>query len=170
MGSQSDSRIRFGTRWRDTRIYFRLAPSSTSHGTVYGDIGTSVLYCIMGNHSRGGVAEASSLRRDCSATEGYWGATFSAVRTTLGSLSWSFGHSFFLTVKYDLMIMRADSSWRRGNVCSVGASERVHRQVAPSPLSVFSLRALRRSWPLMESLRHQSACWVLLSLWGKPTQ
>lgn len=77
-------------------------------GTVYGDIGTSVLYTIMEitreavllrNHHLGHAA-ASSLVAS--------GGDLLSKNDLLGELSLVFWALIFLTVKYDLMIMRAD--------------------------------------------------------------
>lgn len=77
-------------------------------GTVYGDIGTSVLYCVMEitretilikNHHLG-HDEASELVKN--------GGDLLTRGEILGGLSLIFWALIFLTVKYDLMIMRAD--------------------------------------------------------------
>ena len=76
-------------------------------GTVYGDIGTSVLYCIMEitreavllkhHHSPEIVEQLNSQGGDLLSRSDH-----------LGSLSLVIWALIFLTVKYDLMIMRAD--------------------------------------------------------------
>ena len=76
-------------------------------GTVYGDIGTSVLYCIMEitreavllkhHHSLEIVEQLKSQGGDLLSRSDH-----------LGSLSLVIWALIFLTVKYDLMIMRAD--------------------------------------------------------------
>lgn len=77
-------------------------------GTVYGDIGTSVLYTIMEitreavllrNHQLGHAAAASLVAS---------GGDLLSKNDLLGGLSLVFWALIFLTVKYDLMIMRAD--------------------------------------------------------------
>lgn len=77
-------------------------------GTVYGDIGTSVLYTIMEitretvllrNHHLGHAAAASLVAS---------GGDLLTKNDLLGGLSLVFWALIFLTVKYDLMIMRAD--------------------------------------------------------------
>ena len=77
-------------------------------GTVYGDIGTSVLYCVMEitretilikNHHLGHEA-ASELVKS--------GGDLLTRIEILGGLSLIIWALLFLTVKYDLMIMRAD--------------------------------------------------------------
>src|SRR4051812_11430433 len=83
-------------------------------GTVYGDIGTSVLYTIMEitreavllkhHHSPAIVEQLKS--------EG--GALLSRA-DHLGSLSLVFWALIFLTVKYDLMIMGADHRGEGGD-------------------------------------------------------
>ncbi len=77
-------------------------------GTVYGDIGTSVLYTVMEitretillkNHDMG-HEEASNLVRQ--------GGDLLTRDEMLGGLSLVYWALIFLTIKYDLMIMRAD--------------------------------------------------------------
>lgn len=77
-------------------------------GTVYGDIGTSVLYTIMEitreavllrNHHLGHAAAAALVAG---------GGNLLSKNDLLGELSLVFWALIFLTVKYDLMIMRAD--------------------------------------------------------------
>lgn len=77
-------------------------------GTVYGDIGTSVLYTIMEitreavllrNHHLGHAVAASLVAS---------GGNLLSKDDLLGELSLVFWALIFLTVKYDLMIMRAD--------------------------------------------------------------
>jgi len=77
-------------------------------GTVYGDIGTSVLYTIMEitreavllrNHHLGHAAAANLVAG---------GGNLLSKNDLLGELSLVFWALIFLTVKYDLMIMRAD--------------------------------------------------------------
>lgn len=78
-------------------------------GTVYGDIGTSVLYTVMEitretillKHHGLGHAEAAALVEA-------GGADLLSVSDLLGSLSLIFWALIFLTVKYDLIVMRAD--------------------------------------------------------------
>lgn len=77
-------------------------------GTVYGDIGTSVLYCVMEitretiliKNRHLGHEEAGELVKS--------GGDLLTRGEILGGLSLIFWALIFLTVKYDLMIMRAD--------------------------------------------------------------
>ncbi len=77
-------------------------------GTVYGDIGTSVLYTIMEitretihlkHHHQGEEATAQMVAQ---------GGNHLAPSELLGVLSLVYWALIFLTIKYDLMIMRAD--------------------------------------------------------------
>ena len=91
--------------FKDPTLWPRIRQAT---GTVYGDIGTSVLYTIMeitretillkhhatGNHSAADmVAEGGKLLSESE---------------LLGSLSLVFWALIFLTIKYDLIVMRAD--------------------------------------------------------------
>ena len=91
--------------FKDPTLWPRIRQAT---GTVYGDIGTSVLYTIMeitretillkqhatGNHSASDmVAEGGKLLTESE---------------LLGSLSLVFWALIFLTIKYDLIVMRAD--------------------------------------------------------------
>lgn len=91
--------------FKDPTLWPRIRQAT---GTVYGDIGTSVLYTIMeitretillkhhatGNHSAADmVAEGGKLLSE---------------NELLGSLSLVFWALIFLTIKYDLIVMRAD--------------------------------------------------------------
>ncbi|MFM7975088.1 MAG: KUP/HAK/KT family potassium transporter, partial [Pirellula sp.] len=91
--------------FKDPTLWPRIRQAT---GTVYGDIGTSVLYTIMeitretillkhhaaGDHSAGDmVAEGGKLLSE---------------NELLGSLSLVFCALIFLTIKYDLIVMRAD--------------------------------------------------------------
>jgi KUP system potassium uptake protein len=91
--------------FKDPALWPRIRQAT---GTVYGDIGTSVLYTIMeitretillkhhvaGDHSAGDmVAEGGKLLSE---------------NELLGSLSLVFWALIFLTIKYDLIVMRAD--------------------------------------------------------------
>ncbi len=77
-------------------------------GTVYGDIGTSVLYCVMEitretilikNHHLGDEQAAALVKS---------GGDLLSRNEILGGLSLIIWALLFLTLKYDLMIMRAD--------------------------------------------------------------
>lgn len=92
----------------------RLARMREAMGTVYGDIGTSVLYTVMEitretirlkHHELGEERVAALVGR---------GGQLLAARDALGSLSLVFWSLVFLTVKYDLLIMRADNRGEGG--------------------------------------------------------
>src|SRR3954462_9689898 len=76
-------------------------------GTVYGDIGTSVLYTVMEitretirlKHHFRGEEQVTALLRD--------GGPLVTASEALGGLSLVFWALIFLTIKYDLLIMRA---------------------------------------------------------------
>lgn len=83
-------------------------------GTVYGDIGTSVLYTLMEiiretirlkNHTMDKAQVASLLDN---------GGQLLTERETFGGLSLVFWALVFLTVKYDLFVMRADNRGEGG--------------------------------------------------------
>ncbi len=76
-------------------------------GTVYGDIGTSVLYCIM-EITREAVLLKHHHSPEIVEQLKTTGGAFLTSSEHLGSLSLVFWALIFLTVKYDLMIMRAD--------------------------------------------------------------
>lgn len=80
-------------------------------GTVYGDIGTSVLYTIMEItretiHLKHGEGELAGLLAK--------GGQLLSRNELLGSLSLVFWSLIFLTLKYDLLIMRADNRGEGG--------------------------------------------------------
>ncbi len=83
-------------------------------GTVYGDIGTSVLYTLMEM-----IRETIRLKRhalpeeELSALIEQGGALISQTEA-LGGLSLVFWALIYLTVKYDLLIMRADNRGEGG--------------------------------------------------------
>ncbi len=85
-----------------------------SIGTVYGDIGTSVLYTIMEitretvllKHH--GISEEDQLELIAA------GGQLIEPKEILGSLSLVFWALIFLTVKYDILIMRADNRGEGG--------------------------------------------------------
>ena len=76
-------------------------------GTVYGDIGTSVLYCIMEITREAVLLKHHHSDEIVEQLKTTGGALLSRSEH-LGSLSLVFWALIFLTVKYDLMIMRAD--------------------------------------------------------------
>jgi KUP system potassium uptake protein len=83
-------------------------------GTVYGDIGTSVLYTVMEitretirlKHQAGGEERVTALLEE--------GGALLTTQEALGGLSLVFWALIFLTVKYDLLIMRADNRGEGG--------------------------------------------------------
>ncbi len=85
-------------------------------GTVYGDIGTSVLYTIMEitretirlKHSHMSEEEVSELLKT-------GGTGLLSQSELLGGLSLVFWALVLLTVKYDLLVMRADDRGEGGN-------------------------------------------------------
>ena len=88
----------------DPTLWSRIRQAT---GTVYGDIGTSVLYTIMEitreavlfkHHASGGVAAAELVQTG--------GKDLLSRNDLLGSLSLVVWSLIFLTVKYDLIVMR----------------------------------------------------------------
>src|SRR4051812_25988384 len=83
-------------------------------GTVYGDIGTSVLYTVMEI-----VRESVRLKHHVENEEQFKlliekGGDLLTRREALGGLSLVFWALIFLTIKYDLLIMRADNRGEGG--------------------------------------------------------
>jgi hypothetical protein len=99
---QSSDKAIASPRWE------QLKRTREAVGTVYGDIGTSVLYTIM-EITRQTVelkyAALSEAERAAIVTKG--GALL-APSEVMGGLSLVIWALIFLTVKYDLLIMRAD--------------------------------------------------------------
>jgi KUP system potassium uptake protein len=77
-------------------------------GTVYGDIGTSVLYTVMEITREAILLKNHHLSHEEAAAIVLKGGDLLAQGELLGTLSLIFWALIFLTVKYDLMIMRAD--------------------------------------------------------------
>src|SRR3954454_1130330 len=83
-------------------------------GTVYGDIGTSVLYTIMEitretirlKHGVEDEAEMAALIEK--------GGDLVTADEALGGVSLVLGALIFLTIKYDLLVMRADNHGEGG--------------------------------------------------------
>ncbi|MBU6173236.1 MAG: KUP/HAK/KT family potassium transporter [Planctomycetes bacterium] len=89
-----------------SRLWHRVYQAT---GTVYGDIGTSVLYTVMEitreaiqlkHHARGSLEVEQMVARG--------GSDLLSRSDLLGQLSLIYWALVFLTLKYDLMIMRAD--------------------------------------------------------------
>ncbi|MFY8071091.1 MAG: KUP/HAK/KT family potassium transporter, partial [Pirellula sp.] len=92
--------------FKDPTLWPRIRQAS---GTVYGDIGTSVLYTTMEmtretillkQHAQGNHSAADLIQQG--------GVDLLTRSELLGSLSLVFWALIFLTVKYDLIVMRAD--------------------------------------------------------------
>ena len=77
-------------------------------GTVYGDIGTSVLYTIMEITREAVLLRNDHLGHAAAANLVAGGGNLLSKNDLLGELSLVFWALIFLTAKYDLMIMRAD--------------------------------------------------------------
>ncbi len=77
-------------------------------GTVYGDIGTSVLYTVMEITREAILLKNHHLGHDAATALVMQGGDLLARGELLGTLSLIFWALIFLTVKYDLLIMRAD--------------------------------------------------------------
>ena len=92
--------------FKDSTLWPRIRQAT---GTVYGDIGTSVLYTVMEmtretillKHHGQGHSHAAALVES-------GGVDLLSQSELLGSLSLIFWALIFLTVKYDLIVMRAD--------------------------------------------------------------
>ena len=92
--------------FKDSTLWPRIRQAT---GTVYGDIGTSVLYTVMEmtretillKHHGQGHSHAAALVES-------GGVDLLSQTELLGSLSLIFWALIFLTVKYDLIVMRAD--------------------------------------------------------------
>jgi KUP system potassium uptake protein len=85
-------------------------------GTVYGDIGTSVLYTVMELTRETIRLKNHHLPTDqFNAIVAQGGPDLVATDEALGSLSLIFWALVFLTVKYDLLIMRADNRGEGGD-------------------------------------------------------
>lgn len=84
-------------------------------GTVYGDIGTSVLYCVMELTRETIRLKHEHLPKEqLEAILKNGGRDLVTANEALGSLSLIFWALIFLTVKYDLLIMRADNRGEGG--------------------------------------------------------
>ncbi|MDG3002278.1 KUP/HAK/KT family potassium transporter [Paludisphaera mucosa] len=82
-------------------------------GTVYGDIGTSVLYTLM-EITRETVALKHHVHGEELTALLQSGGDLVSPREALGGLSLVFWALIFLTIKYDLIIMRADNHGEGG--------------------------------------------------------
>jgi KUP system potassium uptake protein len=92
--------------FKDPTLWPRIRQAS---GTVYGDIGTSVLYTTM-EMTRETILLKQHAQGNHSASEliQQGGVDLLTRSELLGSLSLVFWALIFLTVKYDLIVMRAD--------------------------------------------------------------
>lgn len=89
----------------DPTLWSRIRQAT---GTVYGDIGTSVLYTIMEITREAVLLRNHHLGEEDAAKLVAKGGDLLSKSDLLGELSLVFWALIFLTVKYDLMIMRAD--------------------------------------------------------------
>ena len=84
-------------------------------GTVYGDIGTSVLYTVMEiTRETIHIKNHHLPEEELAALIQQGGADLLARNDLLGALSLIFWALIFLTVKYDLLVMRADDRGEGG--------------------------------------------------------
>ena len=83
-------------------------------GTVYGDIGTSVLYTIMEITRETVYLKHHELSHDERVAMVAQGGQLLTPAEAIGGLSLVFWALIFLTVKYDLLIMRADNRGEGG--------------------------------------------------------
>lgn len=91
---------------KDKTLWPRIRQAT---GTVYGDIGTSVLYTVMEITRETILLKNHALGHDVAAAKvEAGGADLLSSSELLGSLSLIFWALIFLTVKYDLIVMRAD--------------------------------------------------------------
>jgi len=85
-------------------------------GTVYGDIGTSVLYCVMElTRETIRLKNRNLTEEQLNVLVASGGPGLVTPNEALGSLSLIFWALVFLTVKYDLLIMRADNRGEGGD-------------------------------------------------------
>jgi len=107
-----------GDSHRDRSMFTRIREAT---GTVYGDIGTSVLYTVMEitretirlkNHGQSHEQVTAIIERG--------GTNLVATSDLLGGLSLIFWALMLLTVKYDLLIMRADDRGGGGDFALLG--------------------------------------------------
>ncbi len=91
---------------KDKTLWPRIRQAT---GTVYGDIGTSVLYTVMEITRETILLKHHGLGHEkAAALVEAGGADLLSASELLGSLSLIFWALIFLTVKYDLIVMRAD--------------------------------------------------------------
>lgn len=91
---------------KDKTLWPRIRQAT---GTVYGDIGTSVLYTVMEITRETILLKHHGLgHEEAAAMVEAGGADLLSASELLGSLSLIFWALIFLTVKYDLIVMRAD--------------------------------------------------------------
>jgi KUP system potassium uptake protein len=96
---------------KDPTLWPRIRQST---GTVYGDIGTSVLYTIMEITRETILIKHHDMGEDGAAQLVAAGGDHLSRNELLGVLSLVYWALIFLTVKYDLMIMRADHKGEGG--------------------------------------------------------
>jgi KUP system potassium uptake protein len=93
------------------RLFTRMREAT---GTVYGDIGTSVLYTVM-EITRETIRLKHHLKSEEQVTVLLEvGGPLISAQEALGGLSLVFWALIFLTIKYDLLIMRADNRGEGG--------------------------------------------------------
>ncbi len=90
---------------KSPRLWARIREAT---GTVYGDIGTSVLYTIMEITRETVLLKHSGLGHDQASALIASGGQLLSRAEILGGLSLVYWALIFLTLKYDLLIMRAD--------------------------------------------------------------
>ncbi len=99
LGSEKSSELHASSQWNRMR---------QATGTVYGDIGTSVLYTVMEITRETVLIKNQHLGHERATAMVHAGGDLLSRGEILGGLSLIFWALIFLTLKYDLMIMRAD--------------------------------------------------------------
>ena len=124
-------------------------------GTVYGDIGTSVLYTIMEitretirlKHRVGGEEELTAFLKE--------GGDFLSAQEALGGFSLVLWALIFLTVKYDLLIMKADNRGEGGTFALWGLLKGYTGKVVG--ISVIGYLVVAAAGPARGRRRHHAA-------------